>query len=67
MSQSAGVTRDLLAHPVRGVRCGGSAGVDMIHVARGRLDAYFEAPPDAAEGLDTDVTQKVQCAEGADR
>lgn len=37
-----GVTRDLLAHPVRGVRCGGSAGVDMIHVARGRLDAYFE-------------------------
>ena len=25
------------------MRCGGSAGVDMVHVARGRLDAYFEA------------------------
>eukprot|EP00434_Breviolum_minutum_P022129 symbB.v1.2.019535.t4/scaffold1599.1/size109767/5 len=37
-----GITRDLLAHPVRGIRCGGSAGVDMMHVARGRLDAYFE-------------------------
>ena len=40
-----GITRDLLAHPVRGIRCGGSAGVDMMHVARGRLDAYFEALP----------------------
>ena len=28
----------------------------MIHVARGRLDAYFEAPRDA-EGLDTHITQ----------
>lgn len=43
MPSWGGVTRDLLAHPVRGVRCGGSAGVDMMHVARGRLDAYFEA------------------------
>jgi len=34
--------QDLMAHPVRGMRAGGSAGVDMMHVARGRLDAYFE-------------------------
>lgn len=34
--------RDLMAHPVRAIRAGGSAGVDMVHVARGRLDAYFE-------------------------
>lgn len=38
------MSRDLLTHPVRAMRCGGSAGVDMMHVARGRLDAYFEAP-----------------------
>ncbi|CAK9049782.1 unnamed protein product [Durusdinium trenchii] len=37
-----GVNHDLLAHPVRAIRSGGSAGVDMMHVARGRLDAYFE-------------------------
>ncbi|CAE7449745.1 IMPA1 [Symbiodinium pilosum] len=37
-----GISRDLLAHPIRAMRCGGSAGVDMVHVARGRLDAYFE-------------------------
>mmetsp|Transcript_41565 Transcript_41565/g.96779 ORF Transcript_41565/g.96779 Transcript_41565/m.96779 type:complete len:297 (-) Transcript_41565:58-948(-) len=37
-----GISRDLLAHPIRAMRCGGSAGVDMMHVARGRLDAYFE-------------------------
>ncbi|CAJ1390579.1 unnamed protein product [Effrenium voratum] len=37
-----GLSRDLLTHPVRAMRCGGSAGVDMMHVARGRLDAYFE-------------------------
>eukprot|EP01065_Artemidia_motanka_P025657 TRINITY_DN30634_c0_g1_i1.p1 TRINITY_DN30634_c0_g1~~TRINITY_DN30634_c0_g1_i1.p1 ORF type:complete len:321 (+),score=109.35 TRINITY_DN30634_c0_g1_i1:65-964(+) len=36
------VFRDLCAHPVRAVRAGGSAGVEMAHVARGRLDAYFE-------------------------
>lgn len=34
--------RDLMMHPVRAIRAGGSAGVDMMHVARGRLDAYFE-------------------------
>jgi len=34
--------RELMHHPVRGIRAGGSAGVDMIHVAAGRLDAYFE-------------------------
>lgn len=34
--------RDLMSHPVRALRAGGSAGVDMMHVARGRLDAYFE-------------------------
>lgn len=44
-AMTKGITRDLLAHPVRGIRCGGSAGVDMMHVARGRLDAYFEALP----------------------
>ncbi|CAE8597569.1 unnamed protein product [Polarella glacialis] len=37
-----GLSRDLLSHPIRAMRCGGSAGVDMIHGARGRLDAYFE-------------------------
>merc|ERR1712187_796396 len=42
IERNLNVTRDLLAHPIRGMRSGGSAGVDMIHVARGRLDAYFE-------------------------
>eukprot|EP01062_Namystynia_karyoxenos_P076015 TRINITY_DN739_c0_g1_i3.p1 TRINITY_DN739_c0_g1~~TRINITY_DN739_c0_g1_i3.p1 ORF type:complete len:327 (+),score=97.43 TRINITY_DN739_c0_g1_i3:77-982(+) len=37
-----GIHRDLLAHPIRAMRAGGSAGVDMAHVARGRLDGYFE-------------------------
>lgn len=36
------ISRDLLAHPIQAMRSGGSAGVDMIHVARGRLDAYLE-------------------------
>eukprot|EP00931_Biecheleriopsis_adriatica_P043862 TRINITY_DN25063_c0_g1_i2.p1 TRINITY_DN25063_c0_g1~~TRINITY_DN25063_c0_g1_i2.p1 ORF type:complete len:117 (+),score=27.12 TRINITY_DN25063_c0_g1_i2:174-524(+) len=31
-----------MAHPVSAIRAGGSAGVDMMHVARGRLDSYFE-------------------------
>eukprot|EP00756_Hemistasia_phaeocysticola_P001310 Hpha_TRINITY_DN10927_c0_g1::TRINITY_DN10927_c0_g1_i1::g.26905::m.26905/K01092/E3.1.3.25, IMPA, suhB; myo-inositol-1(or 4)-monophosphatase len=36
------IHRDLCAHPVRAIRAGGSAGVDMAFVARGRLDSYFE-------------------------
>jgi len=36
------IYRDLCAHPVRAIRAGGSAGVEMAHVARGRLDGYFE-------------------------
>eukprot|EP00811_Abedinium_folium_P005178 NODE_14769_length_1087_cov_8.384375.p1 GENE.NODE_14769_length_1087_cov_8.384375~~NODE_14769_length_1087_cov_8.384375.p1 ORF type:complete len:316 (-),score=86.29 NODE_14769_length_1087_cov_8.384375:138-1001(-) len=34
--------KDFLTHPVSGIRSGGSAGVDMIRVANGTLDAYFE-------------------------
>eukprot|EP01064_Diplonema_japonicum_P033285 TRINITY_DN6518_c0_g1_i1.p1 TRINITY_DN6518_c0_g1~~TRINITY_DN6518_c0_g1_i1.p1 ORF type:complete len:279 (+),score=58.35 TRINITY_DN6518_c0_g1_i1:60-896(+) len=36
------VWRDLLAHPVQGVRSYGSCALDMCSIARGRLDAYFE-------------------------
>lgn len=36
------IQRDLMYHPIRAMRAGGSAGVDMCHVASGRLDAYFE-------------------------
>lgn len=42
IERNLNVTRDLLRHPIQGMRSGGSAGVDMIHVARGRLDAYYE-------------------------
>lgn len=50
-NKPSGVNHDLLAHPVRAIRSGGSAGVDMMHVARGRLDAYFEAGAEFWTGL----------------
>jgi fructose-1,6-bisphosphatase/inositol monophosphatase family enzyme len=48
------IMRDLMMHPTRAMRAGGSTGVDMMHVARGRLDAYFEVgvyPWDVCAGI----------------
>jgi len=42
VDRALAINRDLLALPIRAIRSGGSAGVDMMHVARGRYDAYFE-------------------------
>eukprot|EP01059_Diplonema_ambulator_P033950 TRINITY_DN7382_c0_g1_i1.p1 TRINITY_DN7382_c0_g1~~TRINITY_DN7382_c0_g1_i1.p1 ORF type:complete len:289 (+),score=46.93 TRINITY_DN7382_c0_g1_i1:66-932(+) len=37
------IWRDLLRHPVQGFRAYGSCGLDLCSIAKGRLDAYFEA------------------------